>query len=450
MTTMKRISVLAPMTAALALLASACTNPTVNPDSTFTVKGTALNAAGQPLANADVRLVRFFDELKLLQPTIDDLFRCGSTDCSYPDIGLEIGMVRSVKTDATGAFSIEVKGSEIAAKGGITDAQGKVEVSNLVTVVFDPSDAMKRAGVLSFDHLFQQTDKEWGVGSLRLWDSAATADVANSALSGLVKFTWKKLDRDTSPNIKNLYRVDVGGANSARFIARCREGEVLIEGGCDTNPQDQTELFTTISAYSLYAYYSDNGDFDAYVTATGVDFRYRSKFVVPAPIPNPMNNREGVGIDGIWAVSSAGNQALKNTKADDGNTTTRETINGQAKEIYVHFSTAEYVTDAGLLNSVVKDAHTACVVVEFSTNGQTTIDGAKGLPTSEWTATGKFCGSVGAPNEMAALMSFDTTSSDGRLGAWMRYRVIADANENPSATPFFQQVGEVAIYRKRQ
>jgi hypothetical protein len=50
---------------------------------------------------------------------------------------------------------------------------------------------------------------------------------------------------------------------------------------------------------------------------------------------------------------------------------------------------------------------------------------------------------------MAAVLSYDTTTSDGKLGAWMRYRIAKDANETAQASPVFQSVGEVAIYKKK-
>jgi len=65
---------------ALAGLGAACSNPTVDPASTFTISGKALKADGTPLVAADVKLVRYFDKLKLLQPSVDALFACTAAD----------------------------------------------------------------------------------------------------------------------------------------------------------------------------------------------------------------------------------------------------------------------------------------------------------------------------------------------------------------------------------
>jgi hypothetical protein len=449
---MKRTIRAVTLVIATAALATACTNPTVDPSSTFSVNGTALSAEGQPLASADVKLVRFFDPDKLLEPTLDDLFACNGDDCDLSDLGLEIGVVKTAKTDAQGKFSFEVKGADIAARSGVTDEQGKVEVSNLVVVVFDPSDATKKAGVASFDHLFQQTDKDWGVGSLKLWDSAAEADVASSNTSGLVYFNWKKLTGDVSNTVKTLYRLDLGGQQSLTLVIRCREGMEVVEGGC-ASATDPAKLTTAVSAYSIYNFYSDGGTFSAYLTVSGVDFRYRSAFRALPPVQNPSANRDPVGLAGIWAVTDTMNQSLffdPPGPAHDGNVRTRATIMlANARAIYVKFSALEFFSDAGLLNSLVEQAGSACVVVEFSGNGVESIDDAKRLGADQWEAGGKFCGSTGAKNEMAALLSYDTTNSRGKTGAWMRYRLIADANEDAGATPAFKEIGEVAIYKKK-
>jgi hypothetical protein len=54
---------------AVSALAAACSNPTVDPASTFSISGKALKADNTPLASTEVKLVRYFDKLKPTAPT---------------------------------------------------------------------------------------------------------------------------------------------------------------------------------------------------------------------------------------------------------------------------------------------------------------------------------------------------------------------------------------------
>jgi hypothetical protein len=439
---------------ALAALAAACGNPTIDPSSTFTVNGQALNADGAPLANAEVRVVRFYDRLKLLQPTVDDLFECQTADCAaargYAELGLELGVVGRLRTAADGRFELKLTGAQIQAAGGITDAQGKVEGSNLVVVVVDPVDPKARAGVFSFDNTFTDTDPVWTVADLKLWKSDATADLASAATSGLVRLSWNKLPRRAGSTINNIYRVELGG-DADRLVARCVEGvgtpgQAIVEGGCD---EVGGKLTFAISAYSLYSFYSTRGAFTAYVTGDGSASRFRSGFVVPMTLPDPSARRDKVGFAGLWAVGDTFEQSLLATAAVDGNASTRVTISGRATAIYGKFQQLVAVTDAGLLNSIVKDAAGTCVSVEFTTNNATDLAAAKLLPPGEWMTAGRFCGATGSPVEMAAVLGFDTSASDGRVGAWIRYRLFDDANVASIANPEIREIGEVAVFKKR-
>lgn len=436
-----------PWFALVATLGTACSNPTVDPSSTFTVKGTALSASMAPLGNAEVRLFRYYDTLHLLEPSVNDLFRCSSGDCSFNDLGLEFAVVKGTQTGMDGSFQIQVTGADIAAKNGVTDAQGKVEVSNLVVLVVDPADPAHRAGIFTFSHLFDQTDKVWDSGPMALWNADAKADTASAGTSGLVTLSWNKLTHNANSTVKNLYELDVGTATT-RWIVHCREGlgtagHAIVDGGCD---EQNGKLVVGISAYSLYSYYSDGGSFTGYVAGEGVDFRYRTTMVIPALLPDPRTNRESRGVAGIWAVSDMAQQDLLNTAAVDNNPSTRVTINPNATAIYVKFSGNVTVTDAGLLNSVVQNATDACVAVEFTTFDAADVAAAK---QAQWITTGRFCGATGAPNEMAAVMSFDTSTFDGQNGTWMRFVVSDDANVVGTHSPVFQQIGEIAIYKKK-
>ena len=105
-----------PLLAVTASLAVACTNPTIDPESTFFAEGRAVTADGDPLVGAEVKVVRYFHPAKLLRPDVDDLFDCDTTDCGYPGLDLEVGLV-SKTTDMDGRFSMGLKAPTLGQSG---------------------------------------------------------------------------------------------------------------------------------------------------------------------------------------------------------------------------------------------------------------------------------------------------------------------------------------------
>lgn len=414
-------------------------NPTIDPGVTLTAQGKALQADGTPLANAEVKLIRYFDENRIaairLQPSINDLFECTQgASCQIPGLSsLQIAFVKSVMTDDSGNFELKFTGAEIAVVGGMTDAMGNVEGSNLVIVVKDPGDSAGKAGVYTKDHVFSGADFTWVTGELRFWDAQATVSYDNPSV-GLVGFTWNKL-ADPANGGRNFYRLEVGGENSAKLVIRCQAGSEVVAGGCSEVGTEQ--LGRSISAYSLYSYYSDAGMFSAYVNGDGVMYRFRTKFTIP-PTPVPQPTGTPAGIAGIWAVGSGADQALKNTRADDNDVATREPITNNATSIYVKFESGAELSDGGLLNSLMNDAYAGCVVIETNTSVFDTIADAKSN-TQGWTSKGKFCGGNGSDKALSALINF----SPRQLTPWMRFRIEAGSGGNP----YYQEIGEVAAFR---
>ncbi|MBI4820078.1 MAG: hypothetical protein HY791_27630 [Deltaproteobacteria bacterium] len=410
-------------------LISACTNPTVDPASTFKVEGKALKADGTALAGAEVKIVRYFDPAKIYEPSVEDLFGCVG-DCSYLDIDFEIEVVKTTSADAAGAFSMEFLGADVAADNGITDPQGLVESSKLIVVVKDPADPEKRVGVYTREILVQQSIKTYPVGDLKLWDAGA---VVSFSTPGLVELRWNKIPRPANSMVENWYRVQLGGDNSAQFVSRCYEDVGEVEGGCAPSGD---QLSVRLSAMSVYTFYSDAGEFSAYIQGAGVDFRYQSRFVGEA-LPDPSTTRDAVGLAGVWAVNATENQSLLNTKATDGNSNTREPITiTSANAIYVKLNGAASITDAGLLGSLVKNANDGCVVIEFNSSEYPDVDTAKTEVTG-WTQKGKFCGGNGSDQYVHAMVGFQF----GQTAAWMRYKLSGGTS--------YLQVGEVAVYKER-
>lgn len=427
-------------------LATACGNPAVDPDATFAANGTVTNELGQPLVNAEVRLIKYSSDLQLLAPTVDELF--SESPRGDTEVGLDVSVVQTVRTTSDGKFTMSFKGQDIAAPGGYTTGEGLVEVATVVLVVRDPADPLKRAGVYTYPKLFMQSDKEWGAGTMKLWAAEAVADTTVVNTTGLVKLSWKKIPQGGSM-VRNTYRVSVGAPDntSPRLIIRCNEGNDTVEGACAQDTADSTKVARWVSAYSLYRYYSSGGMFAAYVEANSPDYRFVAKFIVPAPVPNNTGDRTDVGIEGLWAVSTSADQPLLNTPATDGNPDTRVAITiPNATAIYAKLTPA-LVSDAGVLNTVLRNANNGCVILEFSVTAFPDLAGAKGSSDAMWVRKGKFCGENGAKDEISALAGFDTTGSDGVVAAWMRVRAEADG---AGANPYFQAIGEVAVLKKRQ
>ena len=425
-------------------LATACGNPAIDPNAIYQAQGKALDAEGQPMVGAKVRMLKYWSDSRLLAPTTEQIFM--DTPSGDEGLGFHIELVKEVETDMSGSFTFEVQGSEIAAEGGYTTAGGLVEGASIIIVVRDATDALRRSGTYTHKQVFTRNNAGILIGDLPQWKSGAVADLSQAATTGLVKLSWATVVR-TNPNseLKNQYRLSVEGesGNTPRLIIRCREGTV-VEGGCSRDPMDNDKLVRYLSAFSLAAFYADaNGRIAAFVQADADRYRHVARFEVAEPLPDLTTERDPVGLDGLWAVGMGGEQNLLGTRADDGDPKTREPIDvaGGADEIYAKLVPAR-VTDAGLLNSLVANASDACLVLEFSVTDYTTLADAKASASANWEAKGKFCGENGARNEMSALVSFDTTGSDAVVAAWMRLRAVKDG----VGTPAIDAVGEVAVY----
>lgn len=429
--------------AGFAALGTACGNPAVDPGQVFPIRGSVLDASGQPIQGAEVQVIKYWSDSRLLEPSIERLFSGDPT--ANPPASLGIAEVKVGTTDASGAFDIEVTGQEVAQPGGYTTAEGLVEVASVVVVVKDPNDASGRAGIATYAKEFMRSDTGgWPIGEMQIWDSQAEADVSGALTTGLVDLRWNKIERGSS-TVKNTYRIWVGGDAGPALLILCSQGD-QVEGGCAQDPMDPTQLVRSVSAYSLLNFYANaDGSFQAFVMARGVNFRYASRFAVQA-IPDLTDTRDPVGIEGIWAVGVGPDQELTGTAAVDGNPATRETITNSATAIYAKLPLS-VVTDAGVLNTLVQDAANACLVLEFSATVHNDIAAAKASSNADWAQAGKFCGETGGANEVSALAGFDTTASQGKTAGWMRLRAVPDGG---MGTPRFEAVGEVAIYKAAQ
>jgi hypothetical protein len=426
----------------LALLASACGNPAIDPNQIYTAQGTVTDAAGMPIQNAQVTFLKYYSDSRLLEPSLERLFMSDPTANLPAGLGVEV--VATGVTDESGRYSFEVLGEKLAQPGGYTTGEGLVEGASTVVVVKDPGDTTGRTGVATYPKEFMRSDFIWEAGSLKLWDSGAEADVSAALTTGLVSLRWKKIERGSSM-VKNTYRIWVGGDDGPALLILCSQGDE-VEGGCGEDPSDATKLVRNVSAFSLRTYYANpDGSFDAFVMARGVQYRYASKFSV-AMLPDLSNTRDPVGLEGIWAVGPISDQELTGTPAVDGDPATRQTITNNATAIYAKLPLS-VVTDAGVLNTVVKNAASGCLVLEFSATVYNDLAAAKASSAGDWAKAGKFCGETGGRDEVSALAGFDTAASQGKTAGWMRLTAVSDT---VGTTLEFEAVGEVAIYKARQ
>jgi len=439
---MKNNTLSLAMLATVGTLATACGNPAVDPGQVFPISGTVLDAAGQPIQNANIQVIKYWSDSRLLEPSIERLFSADPT--ANPPATLGIASVKNGVTGADGTFTIEVTGEEVAQPGGYTTAEGLVEVASVVVLVKDPNDASGRTGVATYAKEFMRSDTGgWVIGDLDVWDSSAEADVSTAATNGLVSLRWNKIERGSS-TVKNTYRIWVGGSSGPALLILCSQGD-QVDGGCAEDPADATKLIRNISAYSLRSYYANaDGSFEAFVIARGVNFRFASRFTVQN-IPDLTDTRDPVGVEGIWAVGVGADQELTGTAAVDGNPATRVDIINNATSIYAKLPLS-VVTDAGVLNTLVKDAAKSCLILEFSATVYSDLDAAKASSSVDWAQAGKFCGENGGANEVSALAGFDTTASEGKTAGWMRLRAVADGL---MGAPEFEAVGEVAIFKTK-
>lgn len=436
---MTRNTITLPTLLGLAALATACGNPAVDPGQVFPIQGAVLDATGQPIQGATVQVIKYWSDSRLLAPSIEQIFSADPT-ANVIDT-LNVAEVTTTMTGMDGSFKVEVTGEDVAQPGGYTTAEGLVEVASVLVLIKDPNDVSGRAGVVTYAKEFMRSDTGgWLIGDMKIWDTQAVADVSAATTSGLVSLRWNKIERGSS-TVKNTYRIWVGGSTGPTLLILCSQGDE-VEGGCGEDPMDSTQLVRHISAFSLRTYYANaDGSFQAVVMARGVNFRYASRFAVQN-IPDLTATRDPVGVEGIWAVGVGADQELTGTAAVDGNPATRVDINNNATAIYAKLPLS-VVTDAGVLNTLVKDAAKACLILEFSPTVYGDLAAAKAG--TDWVKAGKFCGETGGTNEVSALAGFDTTSSDGKTAGWMRLRAVADG---AIGSPEFEAVGEIAIYKK--
>ncbi|RNM13036.1 hypothetical protein [Nocardioides pocheonensis] len=158
----------------LGLAVAGCGFSSVDPHSSVSVSGRALDASGKPLAHAHVVLVRQAD---IGQVIFGSVLAVGtlSTICFAPDPPAICEKARTATTDADGRYRFELKGS---------DTQGSLGTKATMNVVFSG-----RSSQTSTTVSFTTEDTSVTVPDARLWNLGARI----SAQPGRVRLSWRPL-----------------------------------------------------------------------------------------------------------------------------------------------------------------------------------------------------------------------------------------------------------------
>jgi hypothetical protein len=179
------------------LAIAGCGFSSVDPDSSVSISGRALDAAGAPLAKARVLLIRQAD---IGQVIFGSILTVGtlSTICFAPEPPAICDKARTTKTDSDGRYHFDVKGS---------DTHGSLGTEATMNVVFS-DDAAKTSTTVSFP----VEDTAVTVPDARLWDLAAKA----SRGTGPIRLSWRPLAKGAGS--KSSYSAQLYDAESGTVL----------------------------------------------------------------------------------------------------------------------------------------------------------------------------------------------------------------------------------------
>jgi hypothetical protein len=169
------------------LAVAGCGFSSVDPDSSVSISGRALDSSGKPLGNAHVVLVRQAD---VGQVIFGSILAVGtlSTICFSPAPLAICEKVHTTTTDSDGRYHFDVKGS---------DTQGSLGTEATMNVVFSG-----RSSRTSTTVSFAARENDVTVPDARLWDLAAAV-----SRGGSLRLSWRPLSR--SAGSKATYSVQL-------------------------------------------------------------------------------------------------------------------------------------------------------------------------------------------------------------------------------------------------
>jgi hypothetical protein len=170
------------------LAVAGCGFSSVDPHSSVSISGRALDSAGKPLRNAHVLLVKQADIGEVIFGSILTVGTL-SAICFAPDPPAICEKARTTTTDADGRYHFDVKGS---------DTQGSLGTEATLNVVFSG-----RSSKTSTTVSFSAKDNTVTVPDARLWDLSAAVSGAGHG----IRLSWRPLAR--SAGAKASYSVQL-------------------------------------------------------------------------------------------------------------------------------------------------------------------------------------------------------------------------------------------------
>lgn len=189
--------------ATLSLAATGCSFSSVDPESDIHISGRALDAAGKPLANSQVLLIKQADIGEVVFGTILAVGTL-SAICFAPDPPTICDKARKTTTDADGRYAFDLKGA---------DTQGSLGTEATMNVVF--SGKSRTSTTVSFG----AKETEIVLPDARLWNLAARV----SQRSGEIDLTWSPLPR--AAGSKPGYSAQVYGTGSGSLWSQPASGD---------------------------------------------------------------------------------------------------------------------------------------------------------------------------------------------------------------------------------
>jgi hypothetical protein len=175
------------------LAVAGCGFSSVDPNSTVSVSGRALDASGKPLRNAHVLLVKQADIGEVIFGSILTVGTL-STICFAPAPPAICEKAHTTTTDSAGRYHFDIKGS---------DTQGSLGTEATMNVVFSG-----RSSKTSTTVSFAAKDNAVTVPDARLWDLAAAV-----SRRGAIRLTWRPLSRSAGSKARysaQLYDTKTG------------------------------------------------------------------------------------------------------------------------------------------------------------------------------------------------------------------------------------------------
>lgn len=206
---------------ALWLLAG-CATSDVDPDATVRLSGRALDAAGRPLADTEVLLLKQADLGELVVGTVLAVGTLG-TLCLVPDAPAVCARAKRTTTDADGRYTFEIKGS---------DTQGTLGSESTLSVVLGD----RRAGTVVE---LAVKDTRVRVPDARLWRSRAH-------LAAPIALGWSALPEGAGDDVSYAVHLFDAGSGAPTYTQPAED----LRASIDPRLLEDVESTVAVAAYA--------------------------------------------------------------------------------------------------------------------------------------------------------------------------------------------------------